>query len=324
MSTGTTLGASTGDAYRNRLNLIGAGIGYLFSGGDAANVSATSSAAMLDYDNNWESGLGFGLTFLVADVRENCLASGNSAQVCRNLAGEIGREFITRHSDNMAGVADAAVDLLPIVGDARAVIDCINSPSVISCGGAAVGILPLAGDGVAFVIRRGDQAMTMIRQGDTITTRPATANEIAGAGNDAGDVVYRGDTRGPDEIFDEGFQPRNPGSDTSLEDYVDYNAPSDYVGTTTNRPTGDSSIEGSPEDFGTAHGDQDGFVYEIDRPSNGIDVNSQYPDGPFPNENEIAVLGGVDPSCIRGCTPIGPDGSATGDFIPNPNYNGDN
>jgi hypothetical protein len=52
MSTGTTLGASTGDAYRNRLNLIGAGIGYLFSGGDAANVSATSSAAMLDYDHN--------------------------------------------------------------------------------------------------------------------------------------------------------------------------------------------------------------------------------------------------------------------------------
>ncbi len=72
-------------------------------------------------------------------------------------------------------------------------------------------------------------------------------DEVGDAGstpsNGADDVVYRGDTRGPNEIFEDGFQPRDAGSDTSLEDYVDYNKPSDYVGTTTNRPTGDT---GSP------------------------------------------------------------------------------
>jgi hypothetical protein len=52
MSTGTSLGTFDPDEYRNRVEFIAAFAGYLTSGGDAANVSATSSAAMLDLDNN--------------------------------------------------------------------------------------------------------------------------------------------------------------------------------------------------------------------------------------------------------------------------------
>lgn len=52
-------------------------------------------------------------------------------------------------------------------------------------------------------------------------------------------------------------------------------------------------------------------------------MNIAYPDGPFPHENEIAVPGGVSGNCIRGCTPVGPDGAPTGEYIQNPNYVGD-
>ncbi|WP_424942022.1 scabin-related ADP-ribosyltransferase [Aliiroseovarius crassostreae] len=34
------------------------------------------------------------------------------------------------------------------------------------------------------------------------------------------DTVYRGDTRGPDEIFDEGFHPKDPNADVDLQTYV--------------------------------------------------------------------------------------------------------
>ena len=152
--------------------------------------------------------------------------------------------------------------------------------------------------------------------------KPLPNDRLPDAPNRADDVVYRGDTRAPDEIFEDGFQPKNPGSDTSLEDYVDYNMPSDYVSTTTNRPSGNSAIDGSPEQFRTDYGRTDGYVYEVDRPSSGIDVNQTIDRPTFPEENEIAVPGGIDSTCIRGCTPIAPDGSPTGGFIANPNYSG--
>ncbi|WP_418888013.1 scabin-related ADP-ribosyltransferase [Octadecabacter dasysiphoniae] len=34
------------------------------------------------------------------------------------------------------------------------------------------------------------------------------------------DTVYRGDTRAPDEIFDQGFQPKGPNANVDLEEYV--------------------------------------------------------------------------------------------------------
>ena len=89
-----------------------------------------------------------------------------------------------------------------------------------------------------------------------------------------------------------------------------------------NRPGGNSAVDGSPEQFGADYGRTDGYVYEADRPSNGIDVNQTIGRPTFPEENEIAVPGGIGSICIRGCTPVAPDGSPTGDFIPNPNYSG--
>ncbi len=122
--------------------------------------------------------------------------------------------------------------------------------------------------------------------------------------------VYRGDTRSPDEIFEEGFEPRSPGSDTSLEDYVDLNEPSNFVGTTKSPDVAD--------DFAADQGG--GYRYDIDRPEDGIDVNEVYPDGPFPHEQEIAIPGGVPCNKIRGCTPINSNAEPSGDYIQNPNY----
>lgn len=135
------------------------------------------------------------------------------------------------------------------------------------------------------------------------------------------DTVYRGDTRGPDKIFEEGFVPRSPGSNVSLEDYVDLNTPSSFVSTTKNPPSG-TAVEGSPEYFGTAYGEIPGYVYTIDNPGGGIDVNKVYPGAAFPNENEIAFPGGINTNCIIGCIPVAPNGVSTGPLIPNPNYTG--
>ena len=134
-------------------------------------------------------------------------------------------------------------------------------------------------------------------------------------------LLYRGDTRGPSIIFEDGFVPQKPGSNVTLEDYVDFNPYSNFVSTTKNPPTG-AAIEGSPEYFGTAYGEKTGYVYTIDNPGGGIDVNKMYPGAAFPNENEIAFPGGINTNCIVGCIPVAPNGVPTGPFIPNSNYTG--
>src|SRR5690349_2329228 len=61
----------------------------------------------------------------------------------------------------------------------------------------------------------------------------------------------------------------------------------------------------------------EGFVpniYVIRAPG-GVDVNLTLgAHSPFPEESEIAMPGGVNPSCILGCT------LPSGRWVPNPNY----
>lgn len=52
VATGSTLGATSIEDYRARLEVIAALAGYLASGGDPANVHKAASAALRDFDNN--------------------------------------------------------------------------------------------------------------------------------------------------------------------------------------------------------------------------------------------------------------------------------
>ncbi|MFI8960482.1 putative T7SS-secreted protein [Streptomyces sp. NPDC053493] len=113
--------------------------------------------------------------------------------------------------------------------------------------------------------------------------------------------LYRNDSRGPDEIFRDGFKPWN-NHNTDLDGYVKHNNESVYVGTTR-----DADLKWDKR-----------YVYDIDAPG-GIDVNKSVLDNPFKNEQEIAFPGGVRSENIKGVWENMPDGSKN--YIPNPHYN---
>ncbi|WP_163505152.1 scabin-related ADP-ribosyltransferase [Fodinicola acaciae] len=106
-------------------------------------------------------------------------------------------------------------------------------------------------------------------------------------------------TRGPDEIFEKGFEPW--GNDMDLMGHAtgENYATSGYVSTSLDRTVA--------EGFGPN-------VYAI-RTGKGVEVNRVLGSkSPFPREAEIAVPGGVRPGCILGCT------LPSGRWIPNPGY----
>jgi hypothetical protein len=67
-----------------------------------------------------------------------------------------------------------------------------------------------------------------------------------------------------------------------------------------------------------------GYLYQIDRPPNGIDVSKEPDIRPNPAEQEVAVPGRIPPETIVGAQPLSPDLRPTGPFIPNPIYVGPN
>jgi hypothetical protein len=123
------------------------------------------------------------------------------------------------------------------------------------------------------------------------------------------DTVYRGDARAPDEIFDQGFQPKDPNANVDLEEYVNTTPSPDsqYMSTTS-----DPDV---PTDFATQYGTQ-----------NGIDIDNRLGNSALHDEAEIVIPdgSGVSDCSIRGCQPVNPDGSPSAPYIPNPNYTGGN
>jgi RHS repeat-associated protein len=111
--------------------------------------------------------------------------------------------------------------------------------------------------------------------------------------------LYRSDTRGPEEIFESGFDPRGGNMDL-VEHASGYSTDSGYVSTSMSKSVA------------IARG---GYVYEI-RGANGVNVNQEFPGNPFSHEKEIAVPGRIDASCIVSCRFSG------GSVLPNPNYGG--
>src|SRR6185437_7605989 len=119
-----------------------------------------------------------------------------------------------------------------------------------------------------------------------VTPEPNFAGDTASS-TESGipESVFRGDTRSPSEIEAAGgFQPRAPGSPTSLEDYVLRNEPSNYVGAS-KLPEGAAG----PQFSGPG-----GYVYEVSTKGlSPIDVNAALGPHVFSAENEVAFPGGI-------------------------------
>ena len=108
------------------------------------------------------------------------------------------------------------------------------------------------------------------------------------AGNGVAQTLFRADTRGPEEIFSQGFEPK--GGNMNLWEHVTQNpADSGFVSTT-------KSLS-SAEDFaGEVRAD---YIYRLR--ATGADVNATFgARSPFPWENEVAVPGPVPASSIEG------------------------
>ncbi|MGW5256465.1 scabin-related ADP-ribosyltransferase [Streptomyces sp. NPDC004012] len=110
-------------------------------------------------------------------------------------------------------------------------------------------------------------------------------------------TTYRSDTRGPDEIFKNGFEPRGSNMDL-MEHASGWSTDSGYVATTKH------------ESIAIGRG---GNVYHVDGVE-GLDVNGEWPDNPFADEQEIAVPGRIDPSRIIGVR------LRDGTWMDNPNH----
>jgi hypothetical protein len=101
------------------------------------------------------------------------------------------------------------------------------------------------------------------------------------------DFTYRGDSRSPTEIFENGFKPRGASTDLQAHALDNTAPPSIYVSTSKS-----SSVASEFADN----------VYVV-RPRNGVDVNATLGTrSPFPDELEIAIPSGVSPSDIRAVT----------------------
>ena len=103
--------------------------------------------------------------------------------------------------------------------------------------------------------------------------------------------LYRADDRSPDEMFDQGFHPRDP-TVTALDDYVNKARPSAFVGTSRRQDIDNVFPRG--------------YVYEVDAPG-GIDVGRTMPavSGRLGHEQEVAFVGGVHRRYVSGAWPTG-------------------
>ncbi|MEU4658615.1 ADP-ribosyltransferase [Streptomyces sp. NPDC023723] len=105
-------------------------------------------------------------------------------------------------------------------------------------------------------------------------------------------TLYRSDGRGPDVIFEDGFQPRDVvGGQYDIEQYVLVNQPSPYVSTSYDHDL-----------YKTWY--KSGWNYYIDAPG-GIDVNETIGDTHrWAAQAEVAFPGGVDREYVIGVCPV--------------------
>ncbi|MFJ4249319.1 RHS repeat-associated core domain-containing protein [Pseudomonas sp. NPDC089741] len=125
------------------------------------------------------------------------------------------------------------------------------------------------------------------------------------------EYLYRGDRKGPEDIFANGFKSKGESIDLLLHAMDSDNPPSYFISTSPSKITA--------IDFGTKNGTRKGYLYTL-RKLLGIDVNKKLGKlVPFADETEIAIPGSIHTSDILGVTPLKKDGSYVGYSIPNPN-----
>ena len=108
-------------------------------------------------------------------------------------------------------------------------------------------------------------------------------------------ILYRGDDRGPSDICSQGFQPRNPSANISLNTHVEGvpGGGSNWVSTTHDQATADNFGDG-------------GYVYVISNPGCGHEVDcdpdaiAKYGPDPAGSEHEIAFNKAIPPDKIVG------------------------
>jgi hypothetical protein len=139
---------------------------------------------MLDYDHNCgayceDIVMAFSQIRHLRAIEDRCVSAGHSAADCATLVNEA----VADYHEGRVEFAQFVLGLVPVIGDIAGAIECVQAPSTLTCGGALVGVVPGLGDAGGVILRHGDEVTIVTRQGDTITTRPATVNEIAGARN---------------------------------------------------------------------------------------------------------------------------------------------
>ena len=140
---------------------------------------------------------------------------------------------------------------------------------------------------------------------------------LAGGQGNKGRITYRGDTRGPEELFNEGFKPC---SSTDLRKHAldTENPPSNFVSTSTS--------EDVAAKFASSFYTEEGFIYIIkDKRGIGINVNKALGTySPHMKKAEIAFSGGIKSENILGITPVDKNGDYLSHTNLNPNIYGKN
>lgn len=157
-------------------------------------------------------GIGMGLALLLQKVQKDCPAAGGSQEACREPALKTGLDFQDGMGNAAFTAAGLLIDLIPIIGDIKDAYECTADPSVLTCGAAVAGIIPIAGDMTKIVLKQGDQAVTIIKDGDkVISSAAARADEIEAAANRRpDDLISGGRHRSTDDVnaeFPIGYSP---------------------------------------------------------------------------------------------------------------------
>ncbi|MCX2679361.1 hypothetical protein OOZ15_05345 [Galbibacter sp. EGI 63066] len=137
--------------------------------------------------------------------------------------------------------------------------------------------------------------------GDDVATGATTKSTVK-----TSNFVFRGDTRNPSQIFEEGLTSK--GVNFNLLDHatglID---DSGFISTSTS------------SNIARKFAGKKGFVYTIEAPANGIGVNVKLGDqSPFPLESEIAFPLEIPSSNIQGARQVGSDGKFIGPYIKKP------
>lgn len=196
-----------------------------------------------------------------------------------------------------------ASNVLAPISAAASVEEARENPTKGSIAVAALSVMPNAPKGAA-----GKALKKLVGKETAVAEKLLTKEARSGANvveKEAVDAAkseqkftYRGDTRPPTQIFEEGFSPRGDSTDLYKHAVDNTDPMSAFV------PTSKSA------DVAADFADN---VYVV-RNKNGIDVNATLgPRSPFPDELEVAIPGGVQASDVRAV--MLPDRS-----ILNPNY----